>query len=106
MGASQRRKGVTGEREWVNFLRERGVDATRFGQCGQRDVRTVLAGAEISWECKRVARARTLYRWLEQAHRLDDSGCAAVAVREDFGKWLVVMDAETFVRLLNHEHVP
>jgi Holliday junction resolvase len=100
MGAKSRRKGVSGERQWVNWLRERGFDATRFGQCAQRDVRTVLPHAEISWECKRVARARNVYGYLEHADRLRDSGLPAVALREDHNEWLVIMTAETFAALM------
>lgn len=100
MGSKSRRKGVAGEQQWVNWLRERGIDATRFGQCAQRDVRTVLPNAEISWECKRVARAKTLYEHLAQARRLSDGAVPAVALREDRNEWLVLITAEDFARLI------
>lgn len=99
MSLYQRTKGRRVEQELVLWLREHGLDAQRYGLCGQRDVLT--KSPSIAWESKAVARAQTVLDWLEQAERLaEDEQMAVVVVKPDRKRRIVVMDAERFVALL------
>ena len=104
MGASQRRKGAAGEREWVDVLRAQGypVDGRQLGQArdGGGDVRH---GAFL-YEVKRYNKI-AVRRWLDQAEasvlQYKAGELPVVAMREDGRKdWMVLMRAEDFFKIL------
>jgi hypothetical protein len=102
IGRKSRRKGKTGEREWVLWLRERGVSAKRTqqfrGGVGSADV-DVPAVPDLHSEVKRRQRI-DVEGSVEQAKA--DGGpdsLPIVAHRRDHGRWLVSMDAEDWLRL-------
>jgi len=101
-GRKSRRKGKTGEREWVLFLRSSGITAKRTqqfrGDVGSADVE-VLAVPELHIEVKRRQRI-DVEGAVEQARQ--DGGAESVpmvAHRRDRGRWLVSMDAVDWLRL-------
>ena len=104
MGASQRRKGAAGEREWVDVLNDNGfpVEGRQLGQA--RD-----GGGDVLWppflyEVKRYNKI-AVRKWLDQAqasalqYKLVD--VPVVAMRED-GRtdWMVLMRAEDFFNVM------
>lgn len=92
MGAAQRRKGATGEREIVNALRDAGIDAKRVSplEAGGADFGDVRDASGQRWQVKR-RKALGLYAWLE--------GCDRLAVRGDRRPWLVVLPLADYLRL-------
>lgn len=104
MSAKSRRKGATGERDWAQFLRDNGIEARRGVQFSGRpdspDVVSDLAG--LHCEVKRTERF-DLWGALEQAKR--DAAkrphlMPYVAHRPNRRPWVVVMDAEDWLRLV------
>jgi len=96
-GSRSRRKGVGGEREWVNFLRKHGLEASRcLGQA--RDGGADVEAGGFLWEVKRRKHGMPQYAWLEQAAH--PGRTPALAMRSDGKGWLVCMRAEDFVELL------
>lgn len=101
---NSRRKGARGELELAHWLTEHGFDARRGQQfSGSPDSPDVvcerLAGLGFQIECKRVEQF-SLYKALEQARA--DAGPfmdGIVFHRRNGCPWVVVMDAESFVRL-------
>lgn len=103
IGAASKLKGKVGEREVAALLRNHGFQARRTSQfCGQSgdasDVVSDMEGFHI--EVKRVEQFNP-YGALEQAER-DSQGKATPVVfhRKDRRKWLVVMDADEFLKLM------
>ena len=101
-GARSRTKGKVGEREWAAFLRAHGFAAHRGQQfSGSNESPDVVAPGlpGIHFECKRTEQV-SLDAWLKQAK--DDAGdkIPVVAHRKNRGGWIIVMDAEQFMRLL------
>lgn len=93
MGAGERRKGATGERELASILREHGIDATRVSplEAGGADFGDVREGDGKRWQVKR-RKALGIYAWLE--------GCDRLAVRADRQPWLVVLPLKDYISLL------
>jgi len=105
MGASQRRKGATGEREVVTLLRDRlgeGFASRRLEQwrSGGDDIQHDLEH-RVSIEVKRGKRVQ-LRAAILQAEASAGDRLPVVAYREDGEKWrfLVVMDADGFCDFL------
>ena len=107
MGASQRRKGAAGEREWVDVLRARGypVEGRQLGQArdGGGDVRH----AGVLYEVKRYNKI-AVRKFLDQAvqsvvnYRQDE--VPVVAMREDGrAEWMILMRAEDFFTWLENQ---
>lgn len=115
---NSRDKGVKGERELANYLKERGVEARRGQQhAGGGDSPDVLSSwTDTHIECKRT-RNFALYDAMDQAIR-DSAGTGRVPIvahRSDTkpgdnlkpveqrsksrGKWLVVISLDDFIRL-------
>ena len=104
MGASQRRKGAAGEREWVDVLRKQGfsVEGRQLGQArdGGGDVRH----GGFLYEVKRY-NAIAVRKWLDQAEasvlQYKAGEMPVVAMRED-GRtdWMVLMRAEDFFNVM------
>jgi hypothetical protein len=106
MGKAQRLKGANGEREFFKWLSSwAGYPVKRkLGQAreGGRDGDLGLLVIEV----KRRARISVL-RWLEQAeasvaHAHD---IPIVAMREDNGRWMVVLNAEDFFSLVDRKRI-
>lgn len=108
MGLLQRRKGAAGEREWFNLLSAKlGVTVKRLlGQARDGGVDGEMALTfgpgvyGIKWEVKR-RQSIAAVRYLEQCGAGGPERYApAVAMREDGGKWVVMMYGEDFLALL------
>jgi Holliday junction resolvase len=102
MGASQRNKGASGEREWCRMLEIVGVNAKRaLGQA--RDGGGDVPAPPYCWEVKRRARI-SIYEHLDQvvAAAPQYEGCSvpALALRADNREWLVVLRATDVLPLL------
>lgn len=106
MGASQRRKGSAGEREWCKLLAAYGFPEPKrlLGQArdGGGDVPT----PPFLWECKRRAKS-AVYEFVRQAEAAVENhpNCPipAVALRADGEEWLVVLRAKDILPLLRGE---
>ena len=97
---NSRAKGARGEREFAAFLRELGAEARRgqqySGSPDSPDVVHNLPG--LHFEVKRCERWEP-EKWYLQAVR--DAGpdeVPVVAMKKNRGRWLVLLDAEAFVR--------
>lgn len=106
MGASQRRKGAAGEREFINEVLKPAGYHTAARQLDQsRDGGGDIVVGGVLWEVKRRAGIAPL-RFLEQAEAAEralDTGdlMAVVAMREDGDtRWTVMLRADDFMRLL------
>lgn len=104
MGASQRRKGAGGEREWVDVLRARGypVEGRQLGQArdGGGDVRY----GGVLYEVKRYNKI-AVRKWLDQSVKsmvnYKEVEIPVVAMREDGRtEWMVLLRAEDFFKML------
>ena len=104
MGASQRRKGAAGEREWVDVLRARGypVEGRQLGQArdGGGDVRH----GGVLYEVKRYNKI-AVRKWLDQAQasviQYHSGEIPVVAMREDGRtEWMILMRADDFFKIL------
>ena len=104
MGASQRRKGAAGEREWVDMLRARGYPA-EGRQLGQaRDGGGDVRHGGILYEVKRYNKI-AVRKWLDQAEAsmvsYKQGEIPTVAMREDGRtEWMILMRAEDFLNLV------
>ena len=106
---NSRNKGKCGELEFVNFLKERGIEARRGQQYeGSSDSPDVIAGgimANVHFEIKRV-QAGNLYKWFEQACRdADLCKMPVVAHRRNGKPWMVIIDARDFINMMERGHV-
>ena len=101
-----KRKGNDGEREFLSLLVARGIQANRNEQryvSGKNnpDISARIGDLPFHVEVKRTERFR-LYDALDQAKR-DANGhrIPIVAHRQNRRPWVVVMDAEDFLRITN-----
>lgn len=104
MGAASKRKGVTGEREFLQHLKSHGIQAKRnnqmfIGGVDNPDINAQIGGHEIHFEVKRTERFR-LYQALDQAQR-DANGhrMPVIAHRMNRRPWVVVLTFEDFLKL-------
>lgn len=89
---NSREKGVAGERELANILKDYGYD-TRRGQqfCGANGDADVVGLPGIHIECKRVERLN-FYAAMEQSERDSREGEVPVVMhRKNRQDWLVTM---------------
>lgn len=105
---NSKRKGSSGEREFLRLLEERGIPATRneqryVGGLDNPDIAAQIGGIPFHVEVKRTERFR-LYDALEQAQR-DANGhrVPLIAHRQNRKPWVVVMDAADFLRIIHKE---
>lgn len=96
-------KGKAGEREFANFLKERGLEARRGQQFkgGTDSPDVVCAGlTRVHFEVKRVE-CFELYKAVEQATR-DANGVnlPIVAHRRNNKDWIAVVPMEDMIKLL------
>lgn len=95
---NSRQKGARGEREWVQFLRDKGFDAYRSQQfCGKAGDADVVCGSlPFHFEVKRVE-TFSVYKALEQARRDCAKGkMPVVAHKRNRKQWIVVIEANDF----------
>lgn len=105
MGASQRRKGSSGEREFCKLLAEHGfVEPKRLlGQA--RDGGGDIPTPPLLWEVKR-RKQLAVYEFMRQAidalpnRKEGDCTLPAVALRADGEDWLVLMRARDLLPIL------
>jgi Holliday junction resolvase len=96
MGASSRRKGANGERDFRNLLRAFGFACDRDGT-EHGDLRHDVPG--VHFEVKR-RETLALPQWIRQAEEdADARDVAVVAFRQSRQPWRVVVEAEEFLRL-------
>lgn len=105
MSAAQRRKGASAELEVARLLSDHWGAAVRRRINQSRDGGHDLEGATRGFaiEVKRRKRLDTLEQWLAQAAQ--GAGEPVVFMRADGGRWRVLMDAETFLRLAREDAV-
>ena len=103
MSASQRRKGATGEREVATMLAEHWGSVVRRRINQTRDGGHDLEGATRGFaiEVKRRKRLDTLEQWMAQAAQ--GAGEPVVFMRADGKPWRVLLDAQTFMRLVRED---
>lgn len=96
-------KGKVGEREWRDFLRERGIQAIRgqqhAGGTESPDVKSEL-DYFVHWEVKRVENL-SIYPAMQQA--IDDSSIEQIPVvahRRNHKEWLCTVRADHLIKLL------
>jgi Holliday junction resolvase len=89
MSASERRKGIRGERDLVRELRAAGIGADRVSplEAGGVAKGDVVDGQGNVWSVKRRA-SSPLYGWLDGADRL--------ALRADWEDWLVILRLDDY----------
>lgn len=102
MGKLSRNKGKVGEREVVALLKKYGFNARRgqqfCGANGDPDVMADLEGFHI--EVKRVENL-SIYKAMEQAEAdAKDGEDPIVFHRRSRKNWLVVLDADAFLKLM------
>ena len=101
---NSKQKGARGEREFRDFLKERGVEARRgqqfSGGVDSPDVVHNIPG--VHFEVKRTE-AGNPYKWLEQA--INDAGnkMPIVAHRKNNKDWIAVMRMADLIELLPKE---
>ncbi len=101
---NSRNKGKCGELEFVNFLKERGIEARRGQQYeGSSDSPDVVAGGcmiGVHIEVKRV-QAGNPYNWLDQA--CSDAALTdmpVVAHRRNGQRWIAIMDMRDLITII------
>lgn len=102
MAINSKQKGARGEREFSNFLKERGIGARRSQQyCGEAGDADVITDLEtVHFEVKRVERLQ-LYDAMEQAKRdCQQKKIPIVAHKKNRGEWLAVLPMDTLLRIL------
>ena len=97
---NSRRKGKVGELEWAKFLRDHGYEARRGQQYkGGGDSPDVTGLPGIHQEVKRVEQF-SLYSAMDQSKRdAADAEVPIVVHRRNRKPWVVVMDAEDFLKM-------
>ena len=101
---NSRAKGVRGERELSNYLKEHGYD-TRRGQqyCGANGDADVVGLDGFHIECKRV-QALNIDKAYEQAESDSKEGeMPIVCHRKDRMKWKVTLSLDDFLKLIKED---
>lgn len=108
MGMKSKRKGNDGERELLQLLQDRGIEAQRNdqhyvgGRCNP-DVGAQIGNREFHFEVKRTEKFR-LYESLSQAQRdAEVEHVPVVAHRSNRRPWVVVLTLEDFLQLVGVE---
>lgn len=98
MSASERRKGVRGEREVAKLLEAAGFEVRGLESGG--DHLAVLGELVLHVESKRHETARP-WAWHEQSAKDAPEGTLGVVFfRRNEGRWLVLADGEAFAQVL------
>lgn len=102
MGKSQRDRGKRGERELAKILREHGYEARRGQQyCGISGDADVVGIPGVHIECKRTERLRLYDALGQSAKDARDGELPVVISRADRKPWVVTMDLEGFLQLID-----
>lgn len=105
-GRSSRTKGAVAEREWATKLGEYGFNATRnrIGAKGDDIIHNIPG---YSFEVKRQERLN-IPAWIKQAvaQALVGNRIPVLAFRQSREPWRVVVDADHYLRLLQHSLRP
>lgn len=98
---NSRNKGAQGEREWAQYLSNKGYKAERGQQhSGSPDSPDVICkGLPIHWEVKRVEKLN-LEAAVAQAVRDTGKNVPAVAHRKNRKRWMITLHADDFFKLL------
>jgi len=100
MGKMSKNKGKRGELELAKFLIAHGHPARRGQQFkGGADSPDVISELPIHIECKRTE-TLSAYKALEQA-QADSVLPAVVFHRRNHKPWIVILDAQAFLELIN-----
>lgn len=105
MGKLSRDKGKAGEREVVHLMRKYGFEARRGQQFrGTKDSPDVVHNMKGFFaEVKRREQVN-LYKTLEKADEEKPEGDISIVFhRKDRARWLVTLDAEDFLRMLQEK---
>ena len=107
MSKSQRDRGKRGEREVAGILRQHGYDAFRTQQyCGKNGNADVSGLPGFHIEVKRTERLR-LYDAMQQSQRdAPPDEIPIVVSRADRKPWLVSIDLNDFLSILDYYHNP
>lgn len=98
MSASERRKGVGGEREVAAVLREHGLTVRGLESSG--DWLAIAGGVTLHVECKRQEIAR-VWLWQEQAELEAPPGTVpVVAFRRSRGRWWAMVPLDHLAGLV------
>lgn len=102
---NSRQKGARGEREFRDYLRERGIEARRgqqfSGSPDSPDVISSLSG--VHWEVKRVERLE-IHKAIEQAQRDAGDKLPVVAFKANRKDWLAILPMDKLMDLLGKEN--
>lgn len=102
MGASQRRKGASGERELAEILTKALGIAVKRKLGAARDGGDDIETPGISWECKRHEKL-AIEPWLQQAVANRGKNTPVVAFRRNNQPWTVALRLDDFLTLLRKE---
>lgn len=107
---NSRTKGKVGERCWRDFLRQNGYTDARRGQqfSGSNESPDVVCPS-LSWLHAEVKRVHAFqgYDWLNQATEDASPGqIPYVAWRRNHTRWVVLLYAEDFIRLIHKAERP
>ncbi len=106
MGASQRRKGSSGEREFCKVLEQYGFPSPKrlLGQA--RDGGGDIPTPPLLWEIKRrkgIAVHDFMHQAVDAVGNSVNCTIPAVALRADGEDWLVLMRAKDLLPILRHD---
>ncbi len=93
-GKGSRGKGARGEREVVSRLIEMGVQAEKLSRSGYTGADIVVNG-RLGEVKRQESMSKRDWDWLDQ-----NQGVDFLFKRVNGKEWLVVMDLETFVKML------
>lgn len=97
---NSREKGKRGEREFVEFLKGRGIHARRGQQFNGTEGKDVIHGMTgIHFEVKRTEQLR-LNEAYAQARRDADFEAPVVAWKRNRGRWMAIMAMDDLIDLL------
>lgn len=100
MAKNSRAKGVAGERELANVLKEHGYTARRGQQyCGSNGDADVVGLDGIHIECKRVERLNIDNAMAQATADAREGETPAVFHRKNRKGWLVTMSLENWLKM-------
>lgn len=103
MGASQRRKGASGEREFAQILSDEMGFAVKRNIGQSRDGGDDITVCQFRFEVKR-RKGIAVHEWVDQATRASGpSDIPVVACRADGKGWLIVMRLEDALPMIRGE---
>ena len=105
MAINSRAKGAAAEREFANYLKDRGHGTARRGQqfSGGADSPDVVCPTlpGVHFEVKRVEKGN-LYLWLDQAMRDAAQKVPVVVHRKNKREWVAILPLDELLTLLEN----